>query len=152
MPPVTDEDAPAARTRHGAFWDVVQGRAPMPPVAELLGWHLEAVDPDAGTITVRFDARREFTNPVGTVQGGILAAMLDDTMGPALVATLPPGQFAPTLEMKISFLAPARVGPLWGHGRVVQGGRTNAFVEADLVDADDRVVARASATVRIVNT
>lgn len=137
--------------RTGPFWDAIEGRAPMPPVAELLGWQLEAVDPDAGTITVKFEARPEFLNPIGNVQGGILASMLDDTMGPALVATLPPDQFAPTLEMKVSYFAPAKVGPLWGHGRVVQSGRTNAFVEADLVDGSNRLIARASATVRIAN-
>lgn len=138
--------------RSGAFWDAIEGRAPMPPVASLLGWQLEEIDPEAGTINVRFEARPEFTNPLGNVQGGILAAMLDDTMGPALVATLPAGKFAPTLEMKVSYLAPAKVGPLWGRGRVVQGGRTNAFVEADLVDGDGRMIARASATVRIIST
>jgi uncharacterized protein (TIGR00369 family) len=124
----------------------------MPPVANLLGWQLEEIDPDAGTITVRFQAREEFTNPLGNIQGGILAAMLDDTMGPALVATLPPGTFAPTLEMKVSYFTPAKVGPLWGHGRVVKIGSTNAFVEADLVDSDDKMIARASATVRIIAT
>lgn len=138
-------------TRTGPFWDAMEGRAPMPPVASLLGWQLEDIDPDAGTIRVRFEARPEFTNPLGNIQGGILASMLDDTMGPALVATLPPGQFAPTLEMKVSYVAPAKVGPLWGRGRVVHAGRTTGFVEADLVDGDDRLIARASATVRIIS-
>ena len=137
--------------RTGPFWDAMEGRAPMPPVATLLGWQLEDIDPDAGTIKVRFEARPEFTNPLGNIQGGILASMLDDTMGPALVATLPPGQFAPTLEMKVSYVAPAKVGPLWGHGRVVHAGRTTGFVEADLVDADERLIARASATARIIS-
>lgn len=105
--------------RAGPFWDAVEGRAPMPPIANLLGWQLEDVDPDAGTITDKFDARPEFTNPLGNVQGGMLASMLDDTMGPALVATLSPDKFAPTLEMKVSYFAPAKVGPLWGRGRVV---------------------------------
>jgi uncharacterized protein (TIGR00369 family) len=137
-------------TRTGPFWDAVEGRAPMPPVADLLGWELKAVNPEEGTITVQFDARPQFTNPQGNIQGGLLAAMLDDTMGPALVATLPAGQFAPTLEMKVSYLAPGKVGPLWGHGRVVHAGRTNAFVEAELVDGAGKLIARASATVRIV--
>jgi acyl-coenzyme A thioesterase PaaI-like protein len=73
--------------RGGPFWDAIEGRAPMPPVADLLGWQLESIDPSEGTIRVRFQARQEFTNPLGNIQGGILAAMLDDTMGPALVAT-----------------------------------------------------------------
>jgi hypothetical protein len=35
------------------------------------------------------------------VQGGLLAAMLDDTLGPALVATLDDGQWAPTIDLQI---------------------------------------------------
>jgi uncharacterized protein (TIGR00369 family) len=128
----------------------MEGRVPMPPVADLLGWQLEDINPDAGTIRVKFEARAEFTNPLGNIQGGILASMLDDTMGPALVASLPPGKFAPTLEMKVSYFAPAEVGPLWGLGRVVHAGRTNAFVEGDLVDAEQVLIARGSATVRII--
>ena len=65
--------------RTGPFWDAVDGRAPMPPVAGLLGWELQEVDPEAGTIVVRFEGRPEFTNPLGNIQGGMLAAMLDDT-------------------------------------------------------------------------
>ena len=136
--------------RSGPFWDAVDGRAPLPPVAQLLGWQLESVDPAAGTIVVRYEARHEFTNPMGNIQGGLLAAMLDDTMGPALVATLPPGGFAPTLEMKVTYLEPAVVGPLWGHGRVVKRGGTISFVEADLVDGDGTIIARATATVRMI--
>jgi uncharacterized protein (TIGR00369 family) len=136
--------------RTGPFWDAVDGRVPMPPVAGLLGWQLQEVDPEAGTIVVRFEGRPEFTNPLGNIQGGMLAAMLDDTMGPALVATLPPGGFAPTLEMKVTFLQPAVVGPLWGHGRVVKRGGTISFVEADLVDAGGAMIARATATVRMI--
>jgi acyl-coenzyme A thioesterase PaaI-like protein len=75
----------------------------MPSAARLLGWQLEAVDPEAGTITVRYHASADFTNPMGNIQGGFIAAMLDEAMGPALVATLPEGYFAPTLEMKVSF-------------------------------------------------
>ena len=136
--------------RSGPFWDAIEGRAPMPPIAELLGWQLEAVDPEAGTITVRYDAGPRFTNPMGNIQGGIVAAMLDDAMGPALVATLAPGQFAPTLELKVSFLAPARIGTLWAHGRVVRRNPTIAFLEGDLRDGDGQLLARASATARII--
>lgn len=135
----------------GPFWDAMEGRAPLPPAAQLLGWHLESIDPDEGTIVVRYDPRPDFANPMGNIQGGFVAAMLDEAMGPALVATLPPGEFAPTLEMKVSFLAPARVGPLWAHGRVVKRGPTNSFLEADLLDGDGRLIARSSATVRMVS-
>jgi acyl-coenzyme A thioesterase PaaI-like protein len=74
--------------RKGPFWDMIEGRAPMPPVARLLGWTLLSIDPERGEIRVRFEAKPDFLNPAGTVQGGILSAMLDDRMGPAAVALL----------------------------------------------------------------
>src|SRR5688572_18441301 len=110
-PAMTDGgSASNTHERVGPFWDAMEGRIPMPPVALLLGWHLQEIDPEKGTIIVEYEAKPEFANPMGNVQGGIIAAMLDDTMGPALVATLPPGKFAPTLEMKVSFLEPTPIG------------------------------------------
>ena len=69
--------------RRGFFWDVMEGRRPSPPAASLLGFQLLEIDESKGTIRVRFTAKPEFTNPIGVVQGGFLAAMLDDTLGPA---------------------------------------------------------------------
>ncbi|GIJ69632.1 PaaI family thioesterase [Virgisporangium ochraceum] len=138
--------------REEPFWDFVAGRTQAPPAARTLGWHLEEVDPAAGTIRVAFEAAPEFRNPMGNIQGGFLAAMLDDTLGPALVATLEPTQFAPTLELKVSFLRPARPGRLVGTGRVVHRGGTIAFLEGDLRDPEGKVVATATATARIVRT
>jgi uncharacterized protein (TIGR00369 family) len=137
-------------SRSGPFWDVMEGRAPTPPAAATLGFELRDVDPDAGTIEVGFTASEAFLNPAGNVQGGFLAAMLDDTLGPALVATLAPDQFAPTLELKVSFLRPATVGPLVGRARVVHRGGTIAFLEGTLSDPAGDVVATATATARIV--
>jgi len=139
-----------AETRVGPFWDVMEGRAPAPPAAVTLGFELVAIDPDAGTIDVAFTASEAFVNPMGNVQGGFLAAMLDDTLGPALVATLGPDQFAPTLELKVNFLRPAGPGRLTGRGRVVHRGGTIAFLEGSLADAAGDVVATATATARIV--
>jgi hypothetical protein len=75
-----------------------------------------------------------------------------DTLGPALVATLEPNQFAPTVELKVNFLRPARTGTLVGTGRVVHRGGTIAFLEGDLRDAEGTVVATATATARIVRS
>jgi uncharacterized protein (TIGR00369 family) len=137
--------------RTGPFWDVVEGRAPVPEAAATLGWSLRAVDPEAGTIEVGFEAPPAFSNPMGNVQGGFLGAMLDDTLGPALVATLDPDQFAVTLELKVSYLRPVRPGPLVGHGRVVHRGGTVAFLEGHL-EADGAPVATATATARVIHT
>ena len=148
--PMDIDTATASRT--GPFWDAVAGRVPAPPAAETLGWAIEDIDPAAGTVRIAFDAKPAFRNPMGNIQGGFLAAMLDDTMGPALIATLGPGEFAPTLELKINVLRPARTGRLIGTGRVVHRGGTVAFLAGDLSDAEGNLLATASATARIVRT
>ena len=137
-----------ADQRTGPFWDFVAGRVDPPPIAALLGFDLVAVDPNAGTIEVGFTATDQFRNPVGDVQGGILGAMLDDTLGPCLVATLDPGQWAPTLELHTHYLSPARVGRLVGRARVVKRGRAVAFLAGELSQGDV-VVATATATALI---
>jgi uncharacterized protein (TIGR00369 family) len=136
--------------RIGAFWDAIEGRAPMPPAAVLLGWQLSWIAPERGEIEVFFEAGAQFLNPMGHIQGGFLAAMLDDTLGPALVSTLAPGEFAPTLELKISFLRPAKPGRLVGRGRVVHRGGTIAFLAGDLFDAEGLQLASATATARVL--
>lgn len=136
-------------SRLGMFWDVMAGRAAPPPAAVLLGWQLEAVDPEAGTIEVSFAATDQFVNPAGVVQGGFLAAMLDDTLGPALVATLGPQQFAPTLDIHVQFLRPARPGRLVGRGRVTRRAKEIAFLAGELVDDSGAVIAAATATAQI---
>ena len=72
--------------------------------------------------------------------------MLDDTLGPALVATLGPGQFAPTTDLHVQFLRPARPGRLTGRGRVIRRGKDIGFMAGELVDDSGQVVAAATAT------
>lgn len=148
---MTEPDTASAE-REGPFWDIAAGRVEPPPAATTLGWELRAVDPDAGTIEVGFSATESFLNPAGTIQGGFLSAMLDDTMGPALVATLGPGEFAPTLDLHVQFLRPVHPGTLVGRGRVVQRGGGVAFLQGELVDDDGQLVASATATARLVRS
>jgi uncharacterized protein (TIGR00369 family) len=135
--------------REGYLWDVMLGRKPGPPSALLLGFRLLEVDGDKGWIRVEFTAREDFLNPVGTVQGGFIAAMLDDTLGPALTATLAPDEFAPTLELKVQFIRPARPGKLIGEGRVVSRGGTIGFLSGELRTEGGELIATATATARI---
>ena len=143
---MTGRAHPVAEGREGPFWDVMAGRVAPPPAAVLLGWRLIDIDPDSGTIEVAFTATEAFLNPAGDVQGGLLAAMLDDTMGPALVATLPPGDWAPTIDLQVQFLAPVKPGELRARGRVVRRGRDVAFLAGELRDARDRLLATATAS------
>lgn len=142
------KDASMTEAREGLFWDVVAGKAPLPPAAKLLGWKALHVEP--GHVRVEYTAREDFYNPVGSVQGGMLAAMLDETMGPAAVTLMGPNEITTTLEMKISFIRPATAGKLVAEGRVVHKGRSVVFMEGSLSTEDESLVATATATARIV--
>jgi uncharacterized protein (TIGR00369 family) len=127
----------------------MEGRAAPPPAAVLLGWEPVSADPEAGTIEVAFTAAAQFLNLAGVIQGGFLAAMLDATLGPALAATLGPGQVAPTTDLHVQFLRPARPGRLTGRGRVVRRGSNVAFLAGELLDDSGEIVAVATATAQI---
>jgi uncharacterized protein (TIGR00369 family) len=136
--------------RSGPFWDAIQGRAPLPRAAATLGLEFIDADVDAGTIELAFAATEDFTNPTGNVLGGFVAAMLYDTVGPALLATLEPDQFQSTLQLNVSFLRPGRPGRILGRGRVVHRDEDLVFLEASLLDADGAVIASATATARVI--
>lgn len=127
------------------FWKIMAGELPHPPAGQTLGIVFKHIDADAGTIEVEFQGRPEFVNPAGVIQGGFLAAMLDDTMGPALAATLKQGEFAPTANLNISFHRPAKVGTLVGKGRIVKRGRDVCFLASELYQGDE-LIASATAT------
>jgi uncharacterized protein (TIGR00369 family) len=127
------------------------GRAPVPRAAATLGAEIVDVDPEHGTIEMAFSAGEAFTNPFGNVLGAFLAAMLFDTVGPALLATLEPHQFQSTLELKTMFLRPVKPGRLLGYGRVVHRVGDLVFLEASLTGDSGATVATATATARVVD-
>lgn len=132
--------------RTGPFWDGVQGRAPIPRAAATLGFEFVDADVAAGSIEVAFAATEAFTNPMGNVLGAFQAAMLYDTVGPALLATLAPDQFQSTQELQVRFLWPVRPGRVTGKGRVVRRDGDQAELEASLLDAGGNLIATATAT------
>jgi uncharacterized protein (TIGR00369 family) len=136
--------------RSGPFWDGVEGRAPIPRAAATLGFQFISADVENGTIEVAFEATEDFTNPMGNVLGAFLAAMLYDTVGPALLATLDADQFQSTLDLNVRFLRPVRPGRIVGRGRVVHREADIAYLEASLSDANDTTIAVATATARVI--
>ena len=125
-------------------------RFDLPAASALLGWTLRAIDPAAATIEIGFTADERFCNPQGFVQGGIIAAMLDDTHGPALFAHVEGKLFPVTIDCNISFIKAARLGSFVGKGRLVSMGKTIAFTEAELFDEGGDLVARGTFTSRLV--
>ena len=119
------------------------------PVAGLLTARPIRCDPQRGRITVAFTARREFCNLIGSVQGGMLTAMLDLAMSFSVLCSIEDGHVVPSLEIKTSFVAPARPGEIVGEGIMIRRGRSIAFMEGRLTDPQGNLLTTASATGRI---
>lgn len=118
-----------------------------PTGSQTLGFRLVSVNQDRKEVEVAFDAKAELlSNPMKQIQGGYLCAMLDECMSVACMVASGMTAVAPTVEMKTSFFRPAGFGSLKGIGRVVRWGKTIAFTEGELYDADGRLVAKATGT------
>jgi uncharacterized protein (TIGR00369 family) len=95
--------------------------------------------------------REAHCNSRGFLHGGVIAALADNAMGIACVASQPAARNALTVSLSVDYVASAKAGQwLLINPRVVKTGNTLGFVDA-LVTADGETVARASATFRMLS-
>ncbi|OZB15249.1 MAG: thioesterase [Hyphomonas sp. 34-62-18] len=117
-----------------------------PPCSETLGMRLADLNQDKQWVKMEFDVSPSFANPTGAVQGGFIAAMLDEAMSTAVIIASNVTMTAPTLEMKTSYLKRLMPGKASVEARILKLGKSAAFMEADCFDAEGELVARATAT------
>ena len=84
------------------------------------------------------------------IQGGFLTAMLDAAMAHAVMVASDLTLSPPTLELKVSFFKPGLPGRNKAVGRVVRMGKSVGFLEGELYNADGELIAKSSATARLV--
>ena len=117
-----------------------------PPCSETLGMRLIEVEQDAKRVRMEFDVSPSFANPTGAIQGGFIAAMMDEAMSTCVIIASNVTMTAPTLEMKTSYLRRLMPGKAHVDARILKMGRAAAFMEAECFDADGKLVAKATAT------
>lgn len=117
-----------------------------PPIAKLLGWKLLDYDEDRKWIRVGFDPKPEFLNPAGIIQGGMLAAMLDDTLGPAVIVASKGTLYTSTIDLHTHFMRPVKLGPVTTEATVTKLGSKVAFTEGTLFDMDGKLCVRATSS------
>ena len=127
-----------------------RAKGPPPGVSRLLGLELTGIDHDSSRVDASFHAGPELCNPIGTVQGGILTAMLDELMSVSAIIAADFSIAVPSLEIKTSYIRAAQPGILEGWGKVVRMGRNIVFLEGALHDAEGRLVATATSTAIVV--
>lgn len=123
---------------------------PRPNIGSFLGMTIEKLD--EGSVTFAIKPRPEFSNPLGTMHGGICATLLDSVMGCAVHTTLPAGVGYSTLELKLNYIRTVRLDAeeLTAHGTVIHVGRQTATAEGKVFDSRGKLVAHGTTTCIIV--
>lgn len=103
------------------------------PISDTLG--VELVSREEGRATLRYPVKAEFTNPMGQLQGGMYAVLMDQAMAMAS------GGLA-TATMQFSIFRSATSGFLVVSAEVIRRGRRLIYVEAEIRDEDGNLVAR----------
>ena len=110
---------------------------------------VEVIDASPGVVEIAFEANPQHLNLQGLVHGGILATLADTAMGLAVRTLLEPGRRHVTVQLGIEFLSPGRPGRITARGRSVKIGTQLGFAEADVMNADGRLLARAHSTLSV---
>ncbi len=111
---------------------------------ETLGARISESEP--GRVVLELDAGPEHRHGGGVVQGGVITQIADAAMGMSLATLQEDGLWNTTIELKINFIRPVISGRIRAVGRVVEIKQTLMFGEADVLDEQGRLVARASST------
>src|SRR5690242_15098346 len=80
------------------------------PIGKLLG--LMLTTEERGRAAIESEASARYTNPMGTLHGGMLCDISDAVIGVAYGSTLVNGETFTTIELKINFLRPVREAKL----------------------------------------
>ena len=100
-------------------------------------------DGDKTELKITFDVKEILLNPQGSLHGGVLATVMDISMGHLLNKTFGMGA---TIEMKIQYLRPVRQGQVTCTGRFIKKGSTLSFMESRVTDHAGKLAAIATAT------
>lgn len=121
----------------------------MPPAARILDGRVVDGSVSERWAEMTFLMKPEFCHAMG-LQGGYIAAMLDNAMARAVFLASNETLSPPTLELKVSYLAPGAAGAYRARGRIEHMGRSIAFMSASLRDTSQTLIAKATATAKLV--
>jgi acyl-coenzyme A thioesterase PaaI-like protein len=109
-----------------------------------------ALDLDAGVLTTQFPVRESYLNPYGTMQGGMIAAAVDNTLGPLSMLVAPPNV---TRRLEITYSRPVTLdmGVILVQGELLERKKRWLYFRADVHNRAGLRLARAKATHWIID-
>ncbi len=106
----------------------------------LLG--MKDVDVECADLAVEMAVAPQLANSRGSLQGGLIATLIDVVAGRLAMQGADTGHSSATNDMNIHFLAPIVEGPARAEGKVLRRGRRSVVVHVGVRDlATDRLAA-----------
>jgi uncharacterized protein (TIGR00369 family) len=126
------------------------GELPLSPLVKTLDFKVEHIE--KGKVAFSFSPQEFHYNPLGSVHGGVISALLDSAMGCTLHSVLEAGNGYTTLELKTNFLKTITIktGLLKATGKILHIGSRTALLEAEITDDAGKIYAHGTSTCMIL--
>jgi acyl-coenzyme A thioesterase PaaI-like protein len=121
-----------------------------PPVFTGMGGEFLELNLDDGILAARFPVREWYLNPYRTVQGGMIAAAIDNTLGPLSMLVAPPNV---TRRLEVIYSRPVTLdmGAIIVRARLIERNDRWLFFRADVLSPEGRRLVRSKAAHWIVD-
>ena len=104
---------------------------------------------EGGRAVIEYEVGPQMCHSGGVAQGGFVCGWIDAAMAHASLSIAP--EMTPmSLELKVSYFAPARPGRVTAEGWIERRGKATCFAEGRLLDQAGKVLAKASSTIRLI--
>jgi len=119
-----------------------------PTLQATLG-QVRVMSSEAGRSVIEYEVGPQMCHSGGVAQGGFVCGWIDAAMAHASL-TLAPEMTPMSLELKVSYFAPARPGRVTAEDWIERRGRATCFAEGRLLGPAGEVLAKASSTIRLI--
>jgi len=110
---------------------------------------VRVISDEGGRAAIEYEVGPHMCHSGGVAQGGFVCGWIDAAMAHASLS-LAPEMTPMSLELKVSYFAPARPGLVTAEGWIERRGRATCFAEGRLLDPAGRILAKASSTIRLI--
>jgi uncharacterized protein (TIGR00369 family) len=128
------------------------GLIPAAPIGKLMDFSIEEIGD--GRVVFGCVPDHSHYNPIGMVHGGLVCTLADTVMGCSVHSLLEAGVAYTSIDLSISYLRPvfADGSKLRAIGQVTKMGRRVSFATAEILDANDKIVASATGSILIMDS
>lgn len=119
------------------------------PLKKHLGMEINTIEPGHAEAEIVIDERHH--NPNGVSHGSVVFAMIDTSMGAAVMSLVPEGKVCATTDIHMRFVRSVTRGRLVADTQVVKPGRTLMYLESKVRDDAGQVVASATGAFMVLD-